>query len=368
MQRILLTLRLTAVLVLLLALSAESAVRLKDVATIQGVRRNQLIGYGLVVGLNGTGDKTGTEFTTQTTANLLERFGVVVNKNDVRLKNVAAVMVTAELPPFARAGQRIDVTVSSMGDAKSLEGGTLLLSPLRAANGDVFGVAQGAVSIGGFGSSEAGSSVQVNFPTVGGIPGGGILERDAPLPDLAGGRVELILNDPDFTTAARLARAIDERFTPGTARAVDGGRVEVTVGDESFADPVGFLAELEGVTVEPDAVARVVVNEKTGTVVLGENVTIRPVAIAHGNLTVQVTPYLEASQPEAFARGRTVARDRADVSASEETAHLVLLENGTNLSNLVRALNSLGVGPRELVAIFRTLSAAGALEADLEIM
>ncbi len=367
MHRRLLALWATAILVLS-ALPAPSAVRLKDVATIDGVRRNQLIGYGLVVGLNGTGDKSGTEFTTQTTANLLERFGVVVAAADIKLKNVAAVMATAELPPFARAGQRIDVTVSSLGDAKSLEGGTLLLSPLRAPTGDVYGVAQGPVSIGGFGGSAEGASVQVNHPTVGRIPGGGILERDAPLPDLAEGSIELVLNRPDFTTAARLARAIDGRFAPGTARAVDAGRVQVTLGDVRLRDPVGFLAELEGVAVEPDAVARVVVDEKTGTVVLGENVTIRPVAITHGNLTVQVTPYLEVSQPEAFARGRTVARDRAEVTTTEEPAHLFLLDDGTSLSNLVQALNALGVGPRDLVAIFRTLSAAGALEAELEIL
>ncbi len=345
-----------------------AAVRVKDIAKVDGVRRNQLIGYGLVVGLNGTGDKSGVAFTSQSTANLLERLGLSVSPDDIKLKNVAAVIVTADLPPFARAGQRLDVTVSSVGDAKSLQGGTLLLTPLRAPNGDVYAVAQGPLSIGGFGASAAGGGVQQNHPTVGRIPGGAVLERDAPLPDLNRGYVDLVLRQPDFTTAARLAGAVNEAFGAGSARALDAGRIRVAVPDSQADDPVGFLARLEAVAVEPDAVARVVVDERTGTVVMGQDVRIRPVALSHGNLTVQITPYLEVSQPEALSGGQTVARTGAEVTVTEEEARVLLLEPGETLAGLVQALNALGVSPRDLVAIFQALKAAGALEAELEIL
>ncbi len=356
---------------------AAAAVRVKDLVRIEGVRRNQLIGYGLVVGLGGTGDKSGTEFTTQTTANLLERLGVAVAPGDIKVKNVAAVIVTANLNPFARAGQRIDVTVSSVGDATSLSGGTLLLTPLRAPNGDVYAVAQGQLSVGGYSAKAGGGGTQKNHPTVGRIPGGAVLERDAPMPEFREGYIDLLLAQPDFTTASRLSTAVAEMFGDDTARALDAGRVRVWLPDEDAADPVAFLARLESITVEPDVVARVVVDEKTGTVVLGEDVQVRPVAISHGNLTVQVTPYLEVSQPEAFTGGgpfggqsgaRTVARDRAEVTVSEEPSHLVMVEQGQNLASLVDALNALGVSPRDLVSIFRTLKAAGALNAELEVL
>ena len=352
----------------MMAVVAQAEVRVKDVARVDGVRRNQLLGYGLVVGLNGTGDKSGAEFTTQTTANLLEKLGVSVPPADIKLKNVAAVMVTADLLPFSRAGQRVDAAVSSMGDAKSIQGGTLLLTPLRAANGQVYAVAQGPVSIGGFAAEAEGSSVQQNHPTAGRIPGGALLERDAPLPDLGTGRVDLLLERPDFTTAARLAGAVDGRFGPGVAQAVDAGRVRVLVPEENAGDTVGFLASLEALTLESDTVARVVVDEKTGTVVLGERVKIRPVAVSHGNLTIQVTPYTEVSQPQPFARGRTVAKDRAEVQATEQQGQVVLLDKGEDLASLVAALNALGVSPRDLIAIFQVLKAAGALEAELEIL
>ncbi len=353
---------------LLLPAPAPAAVRVKDIARVEGVRSNQLIGYGLVVGLNGTGDKSGVEFTSQSAANLLERLGVSVSPQDIKLKNVAAVIVTAALPPFARAGQRVDVTVSSVGDAKSLQGGMLLLTPLRAPNGDVYAVAQGAVSIGGFSAQAGGGGVQQNHPTVGRIPGGAMLERDAPLPSLGEGYLDLVLDRADFTTASRLAEAVRQAFGPNVARALDAGRVRVWVPEDRAADPVGFLSTLESVTVEPDAVARVVVDERTGTVVLGQEVRIRPVAISHGNLTVQVVPYLEVSQPEALSAGQTVARERAQVQVTEEGGRVLLLEPGQSLASLVRALNALGVSPRDLVAIFQALKAAGALEARLEIL
>ncbi|MHB8766474.1 MAG: flagellar basal body P-ring protein FlgI [Deferrisomatales bacterium] len=360
---------LTALALTLAAGLAAGAVRVKDMARVDGVRKNQLIGYGLVVGLNGTGDKSGSVFTAQAAANLLEGLGLSVSPRDVSLKNVAAVMLTADLPAFARAGQRIDVSVSSLGDAKSLQGGTLLLTPLRAPNGQVFAAAQGPMVIGGFAAGAGGGGVQKNHPTAGRIPSGAILERDAPLPTLGEGFVDLVLDRPDFTTAARLARALDGAYGAGSAQALDAGRVRVTVPGARAADPVGFLASLEAVSVEPDAVARVVLDERTGTVVLGQDVKIRPVAISHGNLTVQVTPYLEVSQAEPLALGgKTVARDRADVQVSEEPGHLVLLDQGQSLASLVQALNVLGVGPRDLVVIFQTIKAAGALEAELEIL
>ncbi|MBE0617099.1 MAG: flagellar basal body P-ring protein FlgI [Proteobacteria bacterium] len=361
-----------ACLLLCAAPALSHAARVKDMARVDGVRKNQLLGYGLVVGLNGTGDKQGTEFTTQTTANLLERLGVVVSPRDIKLKNVAAVMVTADLPPFSRAGQRLDVTISSLGDATSLFGGTLLLTPLRASNGDVYAVAQGALVVGGYAAESKGSDVQKNHPTVGRIASGAILERDAPAPDLTVGHVDLVLEHPDFTTSARLARAVGRSLGEGIAHSLDAGRVRVTVPQGRVADPVGFLAELESLTVETDGVARVVVDEKVGTVVLGQEVTLKPVAISHGNLTVKVTPYLEVSQPEpnfgVGGGGRTVARDRADVATQEGEGKVALLEQGQDLASLVRALNSLGVSPRDLVSIFQTLKAAGALEAELEVL
>jgi flagellar P-ring protein precursor FlgI len=362
---------------LLVAGAASGAVRVKDIARVDGVRRNQLIGYGLVVGLNGTGDGSGTDFTAQTASNLLERFGISVAAKDLDLKNVAAVIVTAVLTPFSQAGQRMDVTVSSLGDAESLTGGTLLLTPLRAPNGNVYAVAQGSLIVGGYSASADGAGTQKNHPTVGRIPDGALLERDAPLPDFRGGTVDLLLTKPDFTTANRLSIAVTEALGEGVAEALGPARIRVTLPAEHASDPVAFVSILERVLVEPDAVATVVLDEKTGTVVLGENVRIRPVAISRGNLTVQVTPYLEVSQPGALTGGgafggesgaRTVARDRSDVQVSEEAGQVVLLDPGESLASLVQALNSLGVSPRDLVAIFQTLKVAGALQAELEIL
>ena len=376
-QLVLRSLALVTVALLLAAGAASAAVRVKDIARIDGVRRNQLIGYGLVVGLNGTGDGSGSDFTAQTTANLLERFGISVDAKDMKLKNVAAVIVTAVLTPFSRAGQRMDVTVSSLGDAESLTGGVLLLTPLRAPNGNVFAVAQGSVIVGGYATSAEGSDVQKNHPTVGRIPDGALVERDAPLPDF-NGTMDLVLTKPDFTTATRLAVAVTEALGEGVAQALDPGRIRIRLPEEHASDPMAFLSTLERVQVEPDVIARVVLDENTGTVVLGENVKIRPVAIAHGNLTVQVTPYMEVSQPGAFTGGRgafgglggarTVAEERADITVSEEDGKLIVFEPGESLASLVEALNALGVSPRDLVVIFQTLKVAGALQAELEIL
>lgn len=348
---------------------APAAPRLKDITHIDGVRRNQLIGYGLVVGLSGTGDKAGSEFTNRATSNLLERLGMNVSPDDIKLKNVAAVILTADLPPFARAGQRIDVTVSSLGDSPSLQGGTLLLTPLRAANGEVYAVAQGSVIIGGMVAVGAGGGVQVNHATVGRIPSGALLERDSPTAAMPEEYVDLVIEKPDFTTAARVAAALDERFGEGASAALDAGRVRVRIPEEYLNNRVPFMAEMEVVTVKPDATAKVVLDEKTGTIVVGQNVAIRPVAIGHGSLTIQIKPYLEVSQAQPLAPGgETVARDRTEISVSEGSGKLAVMGGETDLASLVRALNALGVGPRDLVTIFQTLKAAGALEAELEIL
>lgn len=359
-----------AALVGLLAGSASAAVRVKDIARVDGVRKNQLLGYGLVVGLNGTGDSAqSVRVTPQTAASLLERLGVSVNASTLKLKNVAGVMVTADLPAFGRAGQRIDVQIASLGDAKSLQGGTLLLTPLKAPNGDVYAAAQGPISVGGFAAGAAGASTTKNHPTAGRVPAGAILERDAPRPNLGEGRVDLVLDKPDFTTAARMATAINGVFGEGVALAADAGRVAVALSPAAAASPVEFLAALEAVTLETDHVARVVVDEKNGTVVLGQDVRVRPVAIGHGNLSVQVTRRLEVSQPSPFSEtGTTVARNQADIGVEEEKSRVVLLEEGDSLDHLVKALNALGASPRDLVMIFQALKAAGALEAEIELL
>ena len=352
------------------AAGASSAMRVKDIARVDGVRKNQLLGYGLVVGLNGTGDSTtSVDVTPQTMASLLQRLGVSVPPRGFKLKNAAAVMVTADLPAFGRSGQRVDALVSSLGDAKSLQGGTLLLTALRAPNGDVYAAAQGPLSVGGFAAKAGGASTTKNHPTAGRIPAGAILERDSPLPTLGEGYVDLVLEKADFTTASRTAAAINGAFGAEVAHAVDAGRVRVALGEDQRADPVTFLASLEAVPVEPDTVARVVVDERNGTVVLGQDVKLRPVALSHGNLTVQVTRRLETSQPSEFSeRGRTVARNQADIGAEEEESKLVLLDQGDSLDNLVKALNALGASPRDLVTIFQALKASGALEAEIEIL
>ncbi|MBI5017393.1 MAG: flagellar basal body P-ring protein FlgI [Deltaproteobacteria bacterium] len=349
---------------------AAASVRVKDVARVDGVRKNQLIGYGIVVGLNGTGDSTTSmQVTPQTMASLLERLGVSVPRAGLKAKNVAAVIVTAELPAFSRAGQRVDVTISSLGDAKSLQGGTLLLTPLRAPNGDVYAAAQGPLSVGGFAAGAAGASVQKNHPTAGRVPEGALLERDAPLPVLNRDHLDLVLERADFTTSARMAAAINEALGDGVAQALDAGRVRVGLSPKETENPVEFLASLEAVTLEPDHAARVVVDEKNGTVVLGRNVKVRPVAISHGSLTVQITPRLEVSQPPPLsAKGTTVARDQAAVTVSEPPGHVVLFDQGDSLESLVKALNALGVSSRDLVMIFQSLKAAGALEAEIEIL
>ncbi len=362
--------RLAACLVIALLIApAAHATRLKDIASVKGVRENQLTGYGLVVGLNGTGDKQGTEFTIQSLASVLSRMGIGVDADAIQVKNVAAVVVTGMLPAFARTGAELDVTVSSLGDATSLEGGMLVMTPLFGADGEVYGIAQGPVSVGGFSAGGGGgSSVQKNHPTVGRIAGGATVEPELDFGIRGRDRFELALDVVDFTTARRAAMALNDRFGEPVAAAPDAGTLLVRVPDRFVDDVVGFLAEVEAVEVEADRVARVVLNERTGTVVMGESVTISRVAVSHGSLSVTVSATNEVSQPLPFSQGETVGVTNDEVSAVEESSNLVIVDGPVTIDELVRGLNAMGVTPRDLISILQAIKAAGALGAELELM
>ncbi len=380
------------VLALLLSFSANaSAVRIKDLASIKGIRHNQLIGYGLVVGLNGTGDKQGTGFTVQSLVNMIERMGIHIDENDVTVKNVAAVMVTAKIPPFARIGNKIDVVVSSIGDAKSLQGGTLLLTPLRGVDRKVYALTQGPISVGGFSAGGAGGGgVTKNHPTVGRISRGATVEREIPVSMQDKQDLIITLNNPDFTTAIRVCNAINEKLDRVVASTADSGTLKLYIPENYRDRVVQMIATVENLEVTPDTVARVVLNEKTGTVVIGEKVRISTVAVAHGNLSIQIKERAIVSQPLPFAPappegteaqqfqledgavvapgGQTVVTPDSDVSAQEEDNRLLLVPSGTTIGELVRALNAIGVTPRDLITIFQSIKAAGALQAELEII
>ena len=349
---------------------ASPDVRVKDLATVEGVRSNPLIGYGLVVGLQGTGDGTQAAFTIQSLANVLRRSGVSVPQLSIRVRNVAAVMVTADLPPFARPGQPLDVQVSSLGDAKSLQGGTLLMTPLLGPDGNTYAVAQGAMSIGGaFLGGSGGNQVQKNHPTAGRIPQGATIERAVPLDLASVTSFRLLLRDPDFATAERTAEAINAAFGATIAKAEDPVSVRIQPPAALASDPVGLLARVEAVELQPDTTARVVINEKTGTVVLGQDVRVSKVAIAHGSLSVEVHTDFEASQPAPFARrGQTVVVPHRDVTANEEPSKILTLEDGVSVGDVVSALNALGVSARDMIAILQAMHAAGALHAEIVLL
>ena len=349
------------------AVFAESAVtRIKDIAKVQGVRTNQLVGYGLVVGLQGTGDSKSNQETVQSIASMLRAFGVTVDPNAVKTDNVAAVMVTATLPPFAREGDTIDVTVSSLGDADSIQGGTLLQTPLKAGNGEVYAVAQGAVSTGGFMAGKGGNGVQKNFPTVGLTPNGGIVERTVEDDIGADGTMSISLMKADFTTAARVASAINAQYG-NIARAANPGRVDISVPTYYRGNIVGFVAGLENLPVTPDNIAKVVVNERTGTIVMGGNVSVDECAITQGGLTLRIAKRTDVNQPAPFSAGSTVVANQKAVEADEEKASTIVLPATTNVSDIVGALNSVGATPRDIISILQALKAAGAMHADLEI-
>lgn len=368
--RYLLIFLLVALLVTALALPMQAAVvRVKDITKIQGVRDNQLIGYGIVVGLQGTGDSNKATFTVQSIASMLKGFGVTVSPADMKLKNVAAVMITAELPPFGKSGDTIDVIVSSLGDAKSLQGGTLLFTPLKAANNQVYAVAQGPISIGGFSGGQSGNSVQKNHLTVGRIPNGATVEQEVPTAFSNSGYVTWSLNQSDFTTASRIASQINYRFgVPGMAEAIDGGTVRVKVPTSYRNNPVQFISIVESLNVVPDSAAKIVINERTGTVIMGGEVKIAPIAISHGSLQVKISEAQFVSQPYPFSRGKTTTTTGTDVQVEEEKATNMVFPAGANVKDLIDALNAVGATPRDIIAIVQAMKQAGALQADLEIM
>lgn len=368
LQRILLATLITLFSFVYLAGSAQAA-RIKDIAFFKGVRTNQLVGYGLIVGLNGSGDSDQTKFTVQSIVNMLERMGVHVSAKEVKVKNVATVMVTAQLPPFAKAGSKLDILVSSIGDAKSLQGGTLLLTPLKGVDSQIYALAQGPVSVGGFAvGGAAGGGVQKNHPTVGMIAAGASVERE--IPYTLGSQKEIIIGlyRPDFTTVTRMSAAINKEVGMAIAESIDADAVKVTVPESLSEDVVKLMARLEMVEVRPDIAAKVVLNEKTGTVVMGENVQLSRVAIAHGNLSIQIKERKIVSQPLPLAKGETVVTPESEVAVKEEAEKLLLLEEGASIGEVVKALNAIGVTPRDLIIILQSLRAAGALQADLEII
>ncbi|MBW1700766.1 MAG: flagellar basal body P-ring protein FlgI [Deltaproteobacteria bacterium] len=355
--------------ILILFTANAHAVRIKDIADIEGVRPNQLVGYGLVVGLDGTGDGQNSKFTIQSMASMLEKMGITVRSEDIKVDNVAAVMLTADLPPFARVGSRLDVLVSSIGDAENLQGGTLLFSPLKAADGQVYAVAQGPVSTGGFSAGgAAGGKVQKNFPTVGRVVGGALVEKKIPSFFDKKDTLSLTLHNPDFTTASRVAGAINTALNDSLAHNPDAGTVKVRVPGKYSGNIVELVALIEGLGVKPDAVSKVVVNERTGTVIMGENVRISTVAIAHGNISIQIKESQNVSQPLPFSQGQTTAVPETDISIAEGKSPIFLVESGVSIAKVVRALNALGVTPRDLIAILQAIKAAGALQAKLEII
>jgi flagellar P-ring protein precursor FlgI len=353
------------------ALIAPAAgTRLKELVALEGVRDNQLIGYGLVVGLAGTGDRRQTVFSAQSLINIIERMGVSVPSSAVRVNNIAAVLVTCTLPPFARAGTRLDVTAAAIGDASNLQGGQLLMMSLRGADGQVYAVAQGAVVTGGFVAGRAGNSQTVNHPTVGRVPGGAIVERASPSV-MPGKELRLQLHHADFATAARIAETVNKKYlNPGKvlARAENAAVVSVEVPEAYASRTIDFIAELESLRVETDRTARVVVNERTGTIVMGKDVRVRPVAVMHGNLTVEIQTSFAVSQPPPLSTGTTQVVPQVAVGVKEEKARNLVLKEGATVEDLVRALSAIGATARDVIAILQSLQVAGALDAELEVL
>lgn len=355
---------------LILLSPAPAATRLKDLASVEGVRDNQLLGYGLVVGLAGTGDRQQTVFSAQSLANVLQRMGVTVSPTAITVKNTAAVLVTGTLPPFAQPGMKVDATVSSIGDAANLQGGLLIMTPLKGADGQVYAVAQGAVLTGGFSAGGNGTAKVVNHPTVGRVPEGALVEKLAPSFQPKS-EVKLQLKNIDFGTASLIAEAINKKYSSlllPPAHAQNGAVVSVTVPRAYTNRPVEFIAELEQVTVDPQRASRIVVNERTGTIVMGKDVHVAPVAIMHGNLTVEVQTTYDVSQPAPFSDGKTAVIPQTQVKAAEEKARNLILKEGATVEDLVRGLSSIGSTPRDIIAILQDLRAAGALDADLEVI
>lgn len=376
-MKLLLSLLFTATLISVFPVEKSEAVRIKDIAQLHGVRDNQLIGYGLVTGLSGTGDDMRrTKFTLQAIYNMMTRHGITLNPErirEIRIKNVAAVMVIATLPPFAKTGSTIDIQVSSMGDAKSLAGGTLLMTPLLGADSQVYAVAQGPLAIGAFSFGGKAAQVQKNHPTVGRVPGGAIVENTVAFEIGENGRLEYQLRDADFTTSANMSDAINHRFGTGTAFPDSSGSVKIHIPEQFSKNVVEFVAAIESLDVDADSTAKVVVNERTGTIVMGKDVRLSTVAVSHGNLSLIVREDYEVSQPNPFtpfSRGRTVITPQTDISVTEDEGELVLLDmkKGISLGEIATALNAIGATPRDLIAIFQAIKASGSMHGELIIL
>jgi flagellar P-ring protein precursor FlgI len=357
---------------MLVSVQTASAARIKEVAAIEGVRTNQLTGFGLVTGLDGTGDQTTQmPYTTQGLRNYLEQMGIVLpaeRLSSLQLKNVAAVIVTAQIPPFARPGQVVDVVVSSMGNAKSLKGGALLTTPLRGANGEIYALAQGNLVVAGAGAAAGGSKVQINHLSAGRIPGGAQIERSIPTSLLEGASIKLGLEASDFQTARRVAQSINQRFGPATAKALDGRTVEVKAPTDPDAR-IAFIADMEELSVENSVpAAKVVINSRTGSIVLNQAVSLGPCAVAHGNLSVSISSTPVISQPGPLSGGQTVVTERANIQIKQEPGVLIQVPAAPQLADVVRALNALGATPQDLLAILQAIKSAGALNAELEVI
>ena len=361
---------LAELLVALTVTAAEPSTRLKELVSLEGVRDNQLIGYGMVVGLKGTGDRQQTLFSAQSLANMLRQMGVTVNPSLILVRNIASAMVTATLPAFAQPGSRIDVTVAAIGDAASLQGGLMLKTSLRGIDGQVYSVAQGPVVTGGFIAGSTGTTTTLNHPTVGRIPNGATVERPAPTVTPTH-EIRLQLHDADFTTAARISEAVNKHFSADAiaiAHADNSGVVTVAIPAPFSSKATEFIADLEALTVQTDRPARVVVNERSGTIVMGKEVRVSPVAIMHGNLNVEIQKDFNVSQPNPLAAGNTIVTPQVTVGVKEEKARNVVLKEGATVEELVRALASIGSTPRDIIAILQSLHAAGALEAAIEVI
>jgi len=356
-------------LIALLVAPVDAATRLKELVSLEGVRDNQLVGYGLVVGLNGTGDRKQTFFSAQSLANLLQQMGVAVNPLLITVRNTAAVMVTATLPGFAQEGVHIDATAAAIGDASNLQGGLLVLTSLRGVDGQVYAVAQGTVVTGGFSAGKSGNTQTVNHPTVGRVPSGAIVERGAPSQTPAG-HLKLQLRQPDFTTAVRVSDIVNKKFPAATplAKPENSALISINVPPEYTSRVTEFVADIEALEVDVDRPARVIVNERTGTIVMGKEVRVSPVAIMHGNLTVEIQTILQVSQPQPLAQGTTQVVPQVTTTSGEEKARNLVLKEGATVEQLVQALSSIGSTPRDIIAILQSLRAAGALEADLEVI
>lgn len=350
--------------------TSNSATRIKDIAYLQGVRGKQIIGYGLVVGLNGTGDTQRSTFTLQSVTSMLKRFGITVPQTDLRLRNVAAVMVTSTIPGFAREGGVIDVTVSSMGDATNLQGGILLMTPLSGIDGAVYAMAQGPISVGGSGVRQNGNEVRRNHTSAGRIPGGGILERSVVTDFSTDSTIALVLTQADFTTANRIAEEVNAKFGSRIATANDGSTISLTIPNEFKNDGrlVEFISQVELIEITPDVAAKVVINEKTGTIVVGGAVSLLPVAISHGSLNIDIQSTPVVSQPNPFSQGQTVVTNLTTVSAQVDSSVVVALDGAATVQDVAKALNMLKVGARDIIAIFQALKEAGALKATLVII